>query len=342
MFAAVAESTLGRMRPSMNTPILRFEDLSLGLPRPGGNRLLVDRLSLELHAGEMLGIVGESGSGKTLTALAALRLLPPPVRRIAGSVRFGETDLESLSNHALRALRGGDIAMIFQDPMTSLNPVLTVGRQIEESVRLHQGLAGSAARTAVVDALAKVRIPDPERRADQYPHELSGGMRQRAMIALALAGGPKVLLADEPTTALDVTVQAQILSLLSDLRKETGLAVLFITHDLGVVAQTCDRVAVMYSGRVMEVADTADLFARPGHPYTRGLLRSLPESVEPGQPLSFIPGQPPLMPGTDAGCPFRTRCNEALSGTCEREVPEQRFASGRRVRCHLPIEGATC
>ena len=322
----------------MPEPLLRFDNLSIENPVRGKTLRLVDGVDLSLGRGETLGVVGESGSGKTLTSLAALGLLPPPLRIASGSVVFDGTDLSTLPPAAMRSLRGGRIAMVFQDPMTSLNPVMTIGAQIAESVRLHRGLSGKAVDAAVIDALSRVRIPDPERRAAQHPYEMSGGMRQRAMIALALAGEPDVLLADEPTTALDVTVQAQILSLLRTLQQETGMGILFITHDLGVVAQVCDRVAVMYAGRIMETASVDALFARPLHPYTRGLLRSLPESTAPGSPLSFIPGQPPSAPGNDAGCRFRDRCAECLGETCASTVPVRTTSSGRSVRCHLPLE----
>jgi len=322
----------------MAEALLRFDNLSIENPVRGTPVRLVDGIDLQLHRGETLGIVGESGSGKTLTSLTALGLLPPPLRIAAGSVVFDGQDLSRLPASQMRALRGGRIAMIFQDPMTSLNPVMTIGAQIAESVRLHRGLNGKSVDSAVIGALERVRIPDPGRRAKQFPFEMSGGMRQRAMIALALAGEPDVLLADEPTTALDVTVQAQILALLRTLQQESGMGILFITHDLGVVAQICDRVAVMYAGRIMETASVNELFASPRHPYTRGLLRSLPESTAPGAPMEFIPGQPPSAPGNDPGCAFRERCTHCLGDICATPVPERHPAPGRTFRCHLTVE----
>jgi oligopeptide/dipeptide ABC transporter ATP-binding protein len=327
----------------MADALLRFENLSIENPVRGTPLRLVDGIDLQLQRGETLGIVGESGSGKTLTSLTALGLLPTPLRIASGSVVFDGQDLSKLAPARMRSLRGGRIAMIFQDPMTSLNPVMTIGAQIAESVRLHRGLSGKSVETAVIEALERVRIPDPARRAGQYPFEMSGGMRQRAMIALALAGEPDVLLADEPTTALDVTVQAQILALLRTLQQETGMGILFITHDLGVVAQICDRVAVMYAGRIMETASVNALFESPRHPYTRGLLRSLPESTAPGAPLEFIPGQPPVAPGNDLGCPFRDRCSDCLGELCATAAPVRQPSPGRTIRCHLPLEGdASC
>lgn len=322
----------------MAEALLRFDNLSIDNPLRGNPVRLVDGIDLQLQRGETLGIVGESGSGKTLTSLTALGLLPPPLRIAAGSVVFDGQDLARLPAAQMRALRGGRIAMIFQDPMTSLNPVMTIGAQIAESVRLHRGLNGKSVDSAVLEALERVRIPDPGRRARQYPFELSGGMRQRAMIALALAGQPDVLLADEPTTALDVTVQAQILALLRTLQQETGMGILFITHDLGVVAQICDRVAVMYAGRIMETAPVNELFESPRHPYTSGLLRSLPESTAPGAPMDFIPGQPPTAPGNDPGCAFRERCTDCLGDICTTPVPVRHPSPGRTFRCHLNVE----
>jgi len=309
---------------------------------------VVRGVSLSVARGETLGVVGESGSGKTMTSLAALRLIPEPGRITGGKILFKGQDLLALPEKAMRQIRGGKIAMIFQDPMTSLNPVFTIGAQIAESVRLHKGVSKAEAWTAAVEALKRVQIPDPERRAKQYPFELSGGMRQRAMIAMALASEPDVLLADEPTTALDVTVQAQILALIRRLQKELGMAVIFITHDLGVVAETCDRVAVLYGGQVMEEADVQTLFSNPRHPYTKGLLESLPERPPPllgagGTPpllgtgghvrLPFIPGQPPTRPGEVSGCPFRTRCARAQA-VCEQPLPTLALGNRHTVRCH--------
>ena len=328
------------MEPSPS-PILTIEDLVIGFPTPQGERRVVDGVSLSLAPGETLGVVGESGSGKTMTALAVLRLLPEPGHIVGGKIQLEGVDLLGLSEKAMRSVRGGRIAMIFQDPMTSLNPVFTIGQQIAETVQVHRGLRGAGAHAAAVEALRQVHIPDPERRARQYPHELSGGMRQRAMIAMALANEPQVLLADEPTTALDVTVQAQILALLGELRRTTGMAVLLITHDLGVVAETCDRVVVLYGGQVMETADAQTLFDRPTHPYTQGLLASLPESAHDGR-LRFIPGQPPTAGALGQGCPFRTRCPRALPGLCEKPLPTIAIGPGHVARCHRvdPTEAA--
>ena len=319
-------------------PLLQVDHLAIAFPprqRGGDSVRVVDGVSLHMRRGETLGVVGESGSGKSMTALALLRLVPEPGQIVGGGIRLGETDLLALPEKAMRAVRGGRIAMIFQDPMTSLNPVFTVGEQIAEAVRVHRGLAKSEAWAEAVAALGRVHIADAARRAGQYPHELSGGMRQRVMIALALACQPDILLADEPTTALDVTVQAQILALLNELQEREGLAILLITHDLGVVAQSCDNVIVMYAGQIMEAAPVGDLFARPAHPYTQGLLASLPENTPAGADrLPFIAGQPPVA-GTVTGCPFRPRCPRAIPGVCETPLPTTTLAPGHTVRCHL-------
>src|SRR5256714_4796828 len=272
----------------------------------------VDGVSFYLDRGELLGLVGESGCGKSITALSIMRLVAPPGRIVAGEILFEGRDLLKLSNREMRNVRGNDIAMIFQDPMTSLNPVYTVGEQIAEALRLHRKLSRKAAKAAAVEAMREVAIPDPARRADDYPHQLSGGMRQRVMIAMALACDPKLLIADEPTTALDVTIQAQILELLNELRRTRELGVILITHDLGVVAEVADRVAVMYTGRIVEESPVEELFARPKHPYTEGLLRSVPKLTEAevvkAERLETIEGTVPSPTQLPPGCHFAPRC----------------------------------
>ena len=256
---------------------------------------VVDGVDLEIRRGETFALLGESGCGKSMSALSLMRLLPPGGRIVGGSVRLGETELLSLPESAMRRVRGGRLAMIFQEPQTSLNPVLTVGHQISEAVRTHAVLSRRSLADRVLELLLAVGIPDPERRAREYPHQLSGGMKQRVMIAMALAGEPELLIADEPTTALDVTIQAQVLRLLKGLQEQTGLAILLITHDLGVVAETADRLAVMYAGQIVETATSAAFFARPAHPYSRKLMDSLPAPEKRQEPLAVIPGRvPPL------------------------------------------------
>ena len=327
--------------PKPAPPLLALENLTIAFPGKGGDTVVVDGVSLTLNRGETVGIVGESGSGKSMTALSVLRLVPEPGRITRGKITLEGQDILALPEKAMRRIRGGVAAMIFQDPMTSLNPVFTVGEQIAEAVRLHradEGLTGQKAWEEAVDALRRVHIAEPERRAQQYPYELSGGMRQRVMIAMALACRPAVLLADEPTTALDVTVQAQILALIRELQESLGMAVLLITHDLGVVAETCDRVIVLYAGKVMEATDAATLFSDPKHPYTQGLLASLPESAPEGATrLAYIKGQPPSNPGAITGCPFRPRCPKAIPGVCEKPLPTIQISPGHTVRCHLYV-----
>ncbi len=321
-------------------PLLALNDVSIAFPGTNGVLNRVTRgVSLSVHRGEVVGVVGESGSGKSMTALSVLGLIPEPGRVVEGTITLGGQDVLSLSEKQKQAIRGGVAAMIFQDPMTSLNPVFTVGEQIAEAIRLHRDVKGRpGVREEAIEALRRVQIPSPERRAAQYPYELSGGMRQRVMIAMALACRPALLLADEPTTALDVTVQAQILALINQLRAESGMAVLLITHDLGVVAETCDRVVVLYAGQVMESADVYTLFARPSHPYTRGLLASLPEAIPEGATrLPFIKGQPPTDASAITGCPFRARCPEAVPGLCENPLPKVNLGPDHLVRCHLRV-----
>src|SRR5437660_2902177 len=305
--------------------LLEIRDLSVEFRLQGGAARALDGVSLEVRPGEMLGVVGESGSGKSVTALSVMRLLPsPPVRVVGGQILFEGRELLTMPDPEMRALRGGAIAMVFQDPLSSLNPVLTVGFQVAEAIALHQHVGRAEAWERAVEALRRVRIPDPEVRARQYPHQLSGGQRQRVMIAMAFSCQPRLVIADEPTTALDVTVQRQILQLMRRLRRELGTAIMLITHDLGVIAQTCDRVAVMYAGKVVETAPVAQLFSHPRHPYTRALLASVPriDSTDEGKEaradarLPSILGQPPDLLSIPSGCPFRPRCPDARAA-CE-------------------------
>lgn len=295
----------------------------------------VDGIDFTVHKGETLGIVGESGCGKSITSLSILRLIPnPPGKIVGGEILFKGEDLLKKSEEEMRKIRGNDISMIFQEPMTSLNPVYSVGEQIAEAFRLHQGLNRKQAWEKAVEMLKLVGIPSPEKRAAQEPHELSGGMRQRVMIAMALACHPELLIADEPTTALDVTIQAQILDLMKKLQRELGMGIIMITHDLGVVAETCDRVAVMYAGKIVEYTDGDLLFEHPKHPYTIGLLQSLPRFDRDQEELKPIPGSVPSPFNMPPGCHFAPRCPFA-TGMCKREMPElTKTPDGSLVRCH--------
>src|ERR671933_1223171 len=319
--------------------LLEVKDLQTHFPTRAGLVRAVDGVSFYIDRGELLGLVGESGCGKSMTALSVMRLIAPPGRIVGGEIIFDGVDLLELSEERMREIRGDDIAMIFQDPMTSLNPVYTVGEQIAEALRLHRGMSRKQAREAAVGAMREVAIPDPARRADDYPHQLSGGMRQRVMIAMALACDPKLLIADEPTTALDVTIQAQILELLNELRRTRELAVLLITHDLGVVAEVADRVAVMYTGRVVEESPVAELVARPKHPYTEGLLRSVPKlteaEVKKAERLSTIEGTVPSPTQLPTGCHFAPRCPHRMPRCTEGDLPLYSLAGGVSVRCVL-------
>jgi peptide/nickel transport system ATP-binding protein len=324
----------------MNGCLLCIEDLSVTFRTPEGTARAVNRVSFTLDRGETLGVVGESGCGKSVTALSILGLVPSPPGAIeSGRILFEDRNLLGVDPEALRRIRGRDISMIFQEPMTSLNPVLAIGRQVAEPLMVHRGLSRAKALDQASEWLQRVKIPAAYRRLDDYPHQLSGGMRQRVMIAMAMVCRPKLLIADEPTTALDVTIQAQILSLMVGLKEETGMSLLLITHNLGVVAQTASRVVVMYAGQVAEEARVADLFDRPFHPYTQGLLRSMPRlgSREAGcrRRLREIPGMVPAITATIAGCKFAERCPHAFN-LC-REQPPDLFGirPGQRARCWL-------
>ncbi|XWN28980.1 MAG: ABC transporter ATP-binding protein [Devosia sp.] len=330
-------SVLDTTTEATTAPLLEVEGLATHFFNEDGVTRAVDGVSFTVAPGETLGIVGESGCGKSVTALSIMQLLPPRMAQIVGgSIRFEGQNLLDLDEAAMRDIRGNRIAMIFQEPMTSLNPVLTVGHQIEEAVRIHEGVSRSAARDRATEMLDLVRIPDARGRLKDYPFQFSGGMRQRAMIAMALACNPKLLIADEPTTALDVTIQAQILSLVADLKERTGASVLFITHDLGVVAETCQRVIVMYAGRKIEEAGVDALFAKPSHPYTQGLLSSIPRSRsgERKSRLSEIPGIVPNLRDPIPGCAFAPRCAFAVE-RCKVDAPILRtLADGHSVACH--------
>jgi oligopeptide/dipeptide ABC transporter ATP-binding protein len=318
-------------------PLLAVRELVVEFETPRGTVRAVDGVDLSIERGATLGLVGESGSGKSVTSLAILRLLDANARIRRGSVRFDGTELLGIDERAMRDVRGGRIAMIFQEPMTSLNPVFTVGSQIAEALRVHRGLARKAAWQRAVELMRMVEIPDAERRARSHPHELSGGMRQRVMIAMAISCEPALLIADEPTTALDVTIQAQILALLRSLKDRLGMSLLLITHDLGVVAAEADEVAIMYAGRIVERAPTRALFASPAHPYTALLLASLPRLEHRAQRLTAIPGRVPELIDLPSGCRFRDRCPRA-SARCASEDPVlEPLDAGRSVACFHPV-----
>jgi peptide/nickel transport system ATP-binding protein/oligopeptide transport system ATP-binding protein len=313
-------------------PVLDVRGLTTVFRTRGGEIHAVNDVSFTLHRGELLGVVGESGSGKSVTMMSLIKLLPmPPAEIRRGEVLLGGRDLLQMGPEALRQVRGGKVGFIFQDPMTSLNPVFRVGDQIMEPLRVHMGMTRAQARARAVELLELVGIPDAARRIDGYPHQFSGGMRQRVMIAIALACDPDVLIADEPTTALDVTIQAQILELVKDLRQKLGMAIIWITHDLGVIAGIADRVMVMYGGQVVEHAPVRELFARPQHPYTRALLQTIPRITGPrAARLRVIEGQPPILNAPLTACPFRARCDHRHEA-CDRTNPARRAVDGQAV-----------
>jgi oligopeptide/dipeptide ABC transporter ATP-binding protein len=320
----------------VNQPVLSIRGLRTHFVTPERTVRAVDGVSYDLHPGKTLAVVGESGSGKSVHALSILRLLPePPAKIVGGEILFQGKDLLKMSPDQMREIRGNRIAMIFQEPMTSLNPVLEIGEQIAEAVILHQGASKEKAWAKAVDLLRKVGIPHPEERVHDYPHQFSGGMRQRAMIAIALSCEPDVLIADEPTTALDVTIQAQILELMKDLQREYHMAIVLITHNIGVVAEMADDVVVMYAGRPVESAPIGELFKDPKHPYTKGLLASVPSIYTRKERLEAIPGQPPDLGGGFVGCPFSPRCVSVMERCKTDDPPAFDLAGGRMSNCWL-------
>ena len=330
--------------PDTTAALLEVSQLGVEFQTRGGVARVLDDVAFTVHRGETLGLVGESGCGKSMTALAMMRLIPtPPGRITSGRVALDGIDLLTLSEPEMRAYRGNRISMIFQEPMTSLNPAYTVGDQIGEAVRLHQGLNRKAATQRAIEMLEAVGIPAAKARVHEYPHQFSGGMRQRVMIAMALACKPDVLIADEPTTALDVTVQAQIFDLISELRERTGTAVVLITHDMGAIAEMADRVAVMYAGRIVEEGSVAEVLQSPMHPYTQGLIACAPgrRTADFGEPLLEIPGTVPSLLERRGGCSFAERCNQVLPRCRQQLPPETRLDAGRRrVLCWLHVPGA--
>jgi len=316
--------------------LLRVKDLKTYFFTHDGTVKAVDGINLKVSKGETLGLVGESGCGKSVAALSIMRLIPsPPGKIVGGEIHFEGKNLLELNEKEMRKIRGRKISMIFQEPMTSLDPMFTIGDEIAEVIRLHQGLKKDEARKKAIESLKTVGMPDPEKRINEYPHELSGGMRQRAMIAMALSCNPTLLIADEPTTALDVTIQAQILRLIDELRKKFGTSVLLITHDLGVIAETCDNVAVMYAGHIVEHTDANTLFRNPLHPYTKGLMKSIPRLDVDTKRLEIIKGLVPNLLDMPSGCPFHPRCNFCSEG-CTKELPKLiEVEKNHLVRCHL-------
>jgi peptide/nickel transport system ATP-binding protein/oligopeptide transport system ATP-binding protein len=326
------------------SPLLEIAGYRLAFDGFEGRAQVLDGIDLVVQPGETVGIVGETGCGKSVLARSIARLVDmPPGRVLGGHIRFGGEDVFAMDSRALARLRGHGVAMIFQDPMTYLNPVFSIGSQMVDVIRAHDRAAGgrmrprAAARAAAAEVLASVRLPEPERLLDRYPHELSGGMRQRVLIAMALTGTPRLLVADEPTTALDVTIQAQVLRLIGELVADRGLALLLISHDLGVIGALCRRIVVMYAGTVVEDAEAATLFDRPRHPYTRGLLAAVPDLARPDHRARPIPGQIPNLLTPPAGCRFHPRCPLAIE-RCTREKPALREVDGRRVACHRAEE----
>jgi peptide/nickel transport system ATP-binding protein len=322
---------------SIVPPLIQVKDLRTSFFTPEGEVKAVDGVSYDIDEGRTLGLVGESGCGKSVTALSIMRLVPAPGKIVGGAILYRGEDLLKLDNEAMRKMRGNEISMIFQEPMTSLNPVFTIGDQIGEAIRLHQKLGRKAAREKTIEMLRLVRIADPESRVDAYPHQLSGGMRQRVMIAMALSCNPRLLIADEPTTALDVTIQAQILELIEELQQKLGMALLLITHDLGVVAERADEVSIMYGGIIVERTSAREIFRRPLHPYTVGLLNSLPGAGEhKKQRLAAIPGVVPSPLDLPSGCRFRDRCPRAKEVCAGVQPPLAELEPGHWAACYFP------
>ncbi len=316
--------------------ILEVRNLRTSFATESGYFHAVDNVSFNVRKGEAVALVGESGCGKSVTAMSIMRLITPPGKITGGEIHFKGLDLATLSEREMRNVRGDDIAMVFQEPMTSLNPVFKIGAQVAEAIRIHRKVSRKEARKLAGDMLELVAIPDPRKRLDDYPHQLSGGMRQRVMIAMALSCDPELLIADEPTTALDVTIQAQIMELLANLQQRLGLAILLITHDLGIVAEFCERVVVMYTGRVVEEATVLDLFANPGHPYTRGLLKSLPGTATDGaRRLPTIKGMVPPISSLPPGCKFNPRCPDVMDICLGNEPALMSVGNGHSARCYL-------
>jgi oligopeptide/dipeptide ABC transporter ATP-binding protein len=327
-----------------SAPLLELDNLSTHYVSAQGTRVVraVDEVSLRIHAGETLGIVGESGSGKSTLALSILRVLPPAAHIVSGRMMFEGEDLLKKSDEEMRQVRGRRIAMILQDPMASLNPLFTIGNQVAEPIRVHEGASRATAWNRARELLKAVRIPAPETRVKQYPHEMSGGMRQRIVGAIGMSCEPRLLIADEPTTSLDLTIQAQYLKLLRDLQRSHGLALIFITHNLGIVAKMCDQLAVMYAGRVVESGPVSRIFNAPAHPYTEALLSSIPRMSDDRQRLTAIDGQPPDLAKLPPGCAFAPRCPRAFERCLQSTPPELPLGDGRTARCWLatPALGA--
>jgi oligopeptide/dipeptide ABC transporter ATP-binding protein len=318
-----------------DAPVLTVRGLRTTFPTSGGPVAVVDDVSFEIARGEVLALVGESGCGKSVTAFSIMRLVPRPGHVSADRLEIGGRDVLSLPVPEMRQVRGSDVAMIFQEPMTSLNPVQTAGVQVVEAIRLHERVDPDAARRRTVELFDRVGIPDPEARFDAYPHQLSGGMKQRVMIAMALSMRPRLLIADEPTTALDVTIQAQILELLREIQRDTGMSILLITHDLGIVNELADRVAVMYGARLVEEGSRETILGAPRHPYTQGLLRSMPARAIRGAPLAEIPGTVPPPDEWPPGCRFASRCDRVLEHCADERPEPTRLSDGHVVRCHV-------
>ncbi len=320
----------------MNKTLLDIQNLKVSFFTPAGEVRAVDGISYTLNAGEVIGIVGESGSGKSVSSYAVMRLIDPPGRIKEGKIMFNGMDLTQADEKTMQSIRGNEISMIFQDPMTSLNPVFRVGNQIIEAILKHQDVSRKEARQQAIEMLRLVGIPGPEKRIDQYPHEFSGGMRQRAMIAMALSCRPKLLIADEPTTALDVTIQAQILELMKELKQKINMAIILITHDLGIISDLCDRVIVMYAGKIVEEASIDDIFYNPKHPYTSGLLNSIPKlDADENQRLVPIEGNPVDLLNPPAGCPFAPRCKHCMRICLKENPPFYRVSDTQKAACWL-------
>ncbi|MFG6463607.1 ABC transporter ATP-binding protein [Roseateles sp. DXS20W] len=322
----------------MTDPLLEVSHLRVEFPTRRGTLLALDDISFAIAPGEILGVVGESGAGKSLTGAAIIGLLDPPGRIAAGEIRLAGRRIDNLPYEQMRRVRGREIGAVFQDPLTSLNPLYTVGHQLVETITTHLDLTAAQARTRAIELLASTGIPAPEARIDHYPHQFSGGMRQRVVIALALAAAPKLIVADEPTTALDVSIQAQIIALLKQVCREQGAAVMLVTHDMGVIAETCDRVAVMYAGRIAEIGPVADVIRRPAHPYTVGLMGSIPAMDEDRERLLQIDGAMPRLNAIPPGCAFNPRCTRVVD-RCRTDRPELADVSATRAACWQPVTG---